>query len=111
MKRERNFHIADIDCIITIEIAKAQKEVFAWLDDSIDLVSEDDCFEILYKDGSVDIIDSDYDGHRIRRNNIASMVYSNPSTYIVYGNFEMNEFGCVYASFAEVLPEFNVEEI
>lgn len=109
MKRERNFHIADIDCVITIEIAKAQKEVFEWLDGCLDF--SDDCFEILYKDGSIDIIDSDYDGHRVRRNNIASMVYSNPCTYIVYGNFEMNEFGCVSASFNESLPEFNVEEI
>lgn len=34
-----------------------------------------DCFYILYKDGTYDCINEEYDGHKIKRINIASIVY------------------------------------
>lgn len=100
-KEIRTFHIADVDCNIEIEIMSTTKDVFDWLDQYIENLgydffdASDESFQILYKDGTTEYIDSSYDGHKIRRQNIQSMVYNNPCTYIVYGTYEVNEFGVV----------------
>ena len=100
----RNFRIKDIDCGSTIEIVNTQKEALSWMDEYIENLgydwfeASDDTFEILYKDGKHDYINEEYDGHRIRRNNIASIVYNNACTAIVYGGFKINEYGVVTAS-------------
>lgn len=39
------------------------------------------------------------------------MVYSNPCTYVVYGNFEMNEFGVVSTAVKEKIDNTNITEI
>lgn len=102
MRKEiRTFHIEDVDCTIEIEIMSATKDIFGWLDQYIDNLkydwfdATDESFQILYKDDTTEYIDSSYDGHKIRRQNIKSMVYNNPCTYIVYGDYEINEYGVV----------------
>lgn len=102
MRKEiRTFHIEDVDCTIEIEIMSTQKDVFDWLDQYIENLkydwfdATDESFQIFYKDGTTEYIDSSYDGHKIRRQNIKSMVYNNPCTYIVYGEYEVNEYGVV----------------
>lgn len=66
---------------------------------------------ILYKDGTEDHVDVYYDGHKIKRKNIASIVYANENTYIVYGNFEINEYGIVTTSFDERIASQNIVEV
>ncbi len=102
MRKEiKTFHIEDTDCTIEIEIMSTQKDIFDWLDQYIENLkydwfdAADESFQILYKDGTTEYIDSSYDGHKIRRQNIKSMVYNNPCTYIVYGDYEVNEYGVV----------------
>lgn len=115
MKKDRIFLIQDINCEVIVEVAKTQKEIFDWLDNYTENLeydwfdASDDCFHILYKDGSYDCIDTNYDGHKIKRNNIASMVYDNPCTSIVYGNFAINEYGVVTTSFEEIIDTNIIE--
>ena len=117
MKETRTFRIRDIDCESIVEVARTQKEVLSWLDEYIENLAydwfeaSDDTFEILYKDGTEDYINEEYDGHKIRRNNIASMVYNNACTAIVYGGFKINEYGVVTASKGIEVAEENIEEI
>ena len=114
--RNRKFLIKDIDHVIEVNEC-SRKEIFAWLDDFVenlmvyDIADEDSVFEILYRDGLEDRIDMEYDGHKIKRYNIYSMVYSNPMDYCVYGPFEMNEYGVVHPSFEEEIDDTNIEEI
>ena len=118
MKREKDrvFNIIDIDSNITVEIAKTRKEIFIWMDEFIenleyDWFDCDDVFMILYDNGTTDYIDIAYDGHKIKRQHISSMVYSNDCTYIVFGNFAMNEYGVVTTSFEEKIADFNIKEV
>ena len=117
MTTDRIFKILDIDCQVVVEIEKTQKEMFSWLDEYIDNLpydwfdASDETFEILYKDGTVDIIDQEYDGHKIRRNNIKSFCYNNACSAIVYGAFEINEYGVVYASDVEKIASENIVEV
>lgn len=116
MKKDRVFLIQDINCKTYVEIV-SRKEVLSWLDNYIDNIIYDwfdgteDCFQILYKDGSTDYIYEDYDGHKVKRQNIASIVYNNPETSIVYGNFEINEYGVVTPAFEEKIADINIIEI
>lgn len=122
MKNNRYFYMEDIDCVVTVEYA-SRKELLELLDNHIDNVrtynemiangnpnacyyeNNDDVFEILYKDGTTDYINDEYDGHKIRRQNIASIVYCNYSTYMVYGNFEMSENGVASPAFEDAIDE------
>lgn len=116
-KNARIFKVEDIDAEIIVEFAKNPKEVFGWLDEYVEnlqydwFFASDEYFDILYDDGTEDRIDEEYDGHKIRRQHIASMLYQNPCTYIVYGNFEMNEYGVCYTAFEEKIAEENITEI
>lgn len=114
--KNRYFFINDIATTVVVEFVKTQKEIFGWLDDLVDNLSHDwfstdDTFCILYKDGTEDRIDADYDGHKIKKKNIASIVYSNDCSYIVYGHFEMNDYGVVYPAFTEKVDIENITEI
>lgn len=100
MRKEIIEHrIADLDCIIEIEVMTSTKDIFDWLNQYIENLAydwfdaTDESFEILYKDGTSDYIASDYDGHKIRKQGIKSMLYNNPCTYMVYGEYEINEYG------------------
>lgn len=117
MKKDRKFLVEDIACEILVEVASTQKEVFGWMDQYVEnfendwFDASDESFTILYRDGTTDYIDIDYDGHKIKRKNIASIVYNNPSSYIIYGNFEINEYGVVTVSADEVIAEENIKEV
>ena len=122
MKDNRYFYMEDIDCVVTVEYA-SRKELLELLDNHIECCkrhgemvangnpdakfwySSEEVFMILYKDGTTDYIDGNYDGHKIRRQHIASIVECNSSTYMVYGNFEMIETGSVYPAFEDVIDE------
>lgn len=116
MKR-RTFLIKDIDSEIIVEPVKTRKEIFDWMDEYIENFDFewfdpcDDSFSILYKDGSMDFVDDGYDGHKVKKQNIASMVYSNACSYIVFGNFEMNEYGVVTPNETEIIDNTNIIEI
>lgn len=105
MRKEiKKHYIADVDCTIEVEIMSKAKDVLDWMDEYIENLqydwfdSSDDSFEILYKDGTIEYVDSEYDGHKIKRQNIKSIVYNNPEDYIVYGEYEMNEFGVAHTA-------------
>ena len=112
----RTFRIIDIDCESIVEIVKTQKEALSWMDEYLENLpydwfeASDDTFEILYKDGTTDYINEEYDGHRIRRNNIDSIVYNNACTAIVYGGFKINEYGVVTASKEVDIAKDNIAE-
>ena len=116
MKKDRRFLIKDIDCEVLVEVM-SRKEVLEWMDEYLENLpyewfdGSNDCFHILYKDGSCDFINEEYDGHKIKRQNIASIVYDNACTSIVYGNFEMNKYGVVTTAFEEKIEEEKIVEI
>lgn len=116
MKKDRIFLIKDIDCKVLVEVM-SRKEVLEWMDEYLENLpyewfdGSEDCFQILYKDGSCDYINEEYDGHKIKRQNIVSIVYDNACTSIVYGNFEINEYGVITTAFEEKIAEENVIEI
>lgn len=113
--KSKTFHIQDIDSDIIVEEC-TRKELLSWLDDYVDNFDyewfdpSDQAFSILYTDGSYDIVGEGYDGHHIKRTGIASIVYDNPSTSMVYGNYEINEYGVVSPAFqTEIHP--NIVEV
>lgn len=104
MRKEiRKHFVKDVECQIEIEIMSKTKDIFDWLDEYVENLEyewfdgSDDSFEIIYKDGTVEYIDNSYDGHKIKRRNIKSMLYNNPCTYMVYGDYEINEYGVAHA--------------
>ena len=116
-KSERHFMIQDINCISIVEIVSKTKDIFDWLDNYIDNLrydwfeSSDESFSILYKDGTQDYIDENQEGHKIKKQNIQSMIYNNPCTSMVYGTFEINEYGVVTTSVIEKINNVNIKEI
>lgn len=112
----RRFLIQDIDCVMTIETT-TRKELLSYLNGYLDIFGCQyhdpslEVFRILYKDGTFDYIDEEYDGHKIKRQNIAAIVYDNPEDSIVFGNFEINDCGVVSPSFEEQIADDNIVEI
>lgn len=115
--KTRTFKIVDIDCESIIEVSPTRKEVFEWMEEYIDNLQydwfdgSDDSFAILYDDGTEDYINEEYDGHKIRKQHIVSMVYNNACTAIVYGGFAINEYGVVTTSREVVIAAKNIVEI
>ena len=119
MKR-RYFYLKDLGCTTKIEEI-SRKEMLAWLDYYVQCVlennyyktnmydTEDDSFEILYKDGKTDYIDNEYDGHKIKRINIVSIVNCNAESSVTYGNFSINNSGVVHASTEKLIDDGVVE--
>lgn len=112
----RNFHIEDVDCTVMVELT-TRKDILGYVDELIENIEYgydmvDYACTILYNDGSYDYInENDYDGHHVKRTNIASIVYDNPCTSIVFGNFELNEYGVVTPSFETKIAEENIKEV
>ena len=112
----RTFLIQDIDCKIIVELT-TRKNILSYLDEYLENIGYDffdpcdDNFVILYKNGSLDYINSDYDGHKIKRQHIASMVYTSAYSDMVFGNFELNEYGVVIPSFEEIIADNNIVEL
>ena len=113
--KTRTFLVKDIDCEMIIE-ETTRKEVLDWMDDYIEnsvydwFDGSDNAFLILYKDGTTDFINEEYDGHKVRKTNIASIVYDNCCTSIVFGNYEINEYGVVTPSFEMAIATDNIIE-
>lgn len=100
----RKYHIIDLDCDIEVE-ETTRKEILSYLDEYLENLEygydmSDFAFHILYTNGNtVSIVDNDYtDAHQIRRQNILSMVYDNPSTSMTFGPYSINEYGVVTPS-------------
>lgn len=112
--KHKTYHIIDIDMDIIVE-ETTRKEVFSYIDEYLENLQydwfdpSDDAFHILYADGTYDDIDQNYDGHRIRKQNIVSMVYDNPGTSVVYGPYEINYYGVVTPSTVTDIDESNIE--
>ena len=117
MVKRRYFLIKDINEKVIIEVLDRQKDIFDYVDEYIENMSYewfypyDDTFKILYKDGKEDVINADYDGHKIKRKGVLSMVYDNACTSVVYGNFAINEYGVVNPSATEEVAFENIAEI
>lgn len=112
--KNRYFYIPDIDAVETVEI-DSRKNLLSIVDEAIESINngmwEDaGVISILYKDGSFEYIDEEYDGHKIRKINIVSIVWANPETYCVYGGFEVNEWGVVTASATEAIHQ-DIKEV
>lgn len=115
-RKTREFLMEDLGCKIIVEVT-TRKEILSWMDEFIEnneyeWFESDDSFSILYKDGTEDYITQNfYDGHKVKRQNIESIVYSNDCTYMVFGNFEINAEGIVTTSFDEVIANENIKEV
>jgi hypothetical protein len=114
--KTRTFKIIDIDCESIVEF-DTRKHLLRDLDYYIENVQDGYCdcsyesYEILYDDGTTDYINEEYDGHKIKKQHIVSIVQTNECTCIVFGNFEMNGYGIVYASFEEKIADENIVEL
>lgn len=112
----RRFLIKDIDVMMTVEVT-TRKEVLSYLDQYLENFQYEyydpslDCFRIFYKDGTMEYVDENYDGHKIKRQHIAAIVYDNPEDSIVFGNFEINDCGVVSPLFEEQIADDNIVEI
>ena len=124
--KERIFHIRDVDCYIAIEVMSKQKDILELMDEHIDNIQfakslnddsqfgrfvSDDVFMILYKDGKSEYIDSAYDGHKVKRTGIVSIVCNGDYGAMVYGAFEINEFGVVTTAEKETIADHNIKEV
>ena len=115
--KERIFKIEDINCEAIVEVVSTQKDILDYMDEYIENMNydwfdgSDDSYMILYKDGSEEYIHEDFDGHKIKRKGIVSIVNNNPCTAVVYGNFAINEYGVVTPSFEEEIAENNIKEV
>lgn len=122
MLNTRYFFINDIQTTSIVEF-ETRKELLSYLDCYLDnhetlkeypnsyINLEDESYAILYKDGTIDIIDEEYDGHKVKRQNIVSIVYTNACTSMVYGPFEINEYGVVTVSDKIIIDNTNLVEI
>lgn len=101
--KSRHFLITDIDEKMIVE-ETTRKDILGYIDEHLENIEygndmSDYAFRILYKDGSTDEVSgNDYDGHKIKRINILSIVVDNPCTSITYGNYSINKYGVVNPS-------------
>ena len=109
------YRIKDEDFELIVE-ETTRKELLSYLDEYLENLESgfdmsDFAFHILYNTGdTVSIIDTDYDGQPIRRQNILSMVYDNPCTSITYGPYAINAYGVVTPSVNMEIDD-NIEEV
>lgn len=116
--KTRTFLIKDLDCEAIVEF-DTRKHLLENIEYYIDNLKydwfdgSDTSYYIIYKDGTSENICEDYDGHKIRKQKILSIVENNPCTSVVYGAFEMNEYGVVTVSEDGItrISEENIEEI
>lgn len=107
--------IKDIDCELIVE-ETTRKELLSYLDEYLENLESgfdmsDFAFHILYNTGdTISIVDNDYDGQPIRRQNILSMVYDNPNTSVTYGSYTINAYGVVTPSTNMEIDD-NIEEV
>lgn len=104
------FHIDDVD--IDIEVIETTRiNVLDYIDNLVEMINENNKLGndaryyydtsdmnavIMYKDGSIEFInENDYDGHKIKRINIESMLYEDGWVSYVFGRYEVNDAGVV----------------
>lgn len=105
----KEFPVKDMDVCVTVIEVDRQKDILCVLDELIENdeyfrnderyvnynVFMDEAFFILYKDGSYySNVDGDVEGI-YKKKNIKGIHYSNPEDSQVYGEYEVNEWGCV----------------
>lgn len=115
-RKVKTYLIKDLDCEIIVE-ETTRKEILSYLDEYLENLEDgydmsDFAFHILYTNGNaVSIVDNDdTDAHQIRRQNILSMVYDNPSTSMTFGPYSINEYGVVTPS-TEMSIDPNIVEV
>ena len=92
MSRPRYFLISDINEKMLV-VETTRKDILGYIDEHLENIEYrydmcDYSFRILYKDGSIDNVSgNDYDGHKIKRINILSVVVDNPCNSVTYGNY------------------------
>jgi hypothetical protein len=113
--KSRCFLIADIDTKMIVE-ETTRKDIIGYIEEYLENIEygndmSDYAFRILYKDGSTDeVFGNDYNGHKIKRINILSIVVDNPCTSITYGNYRINQYGVVNPS-SEMEIDNNIIEV
>ena len=118
----RYFLIKDLDCKIIVE-ETSRKDILRDLDYYIEAINDakenpnsnvyigdEEVFSILYADGSEDRVDYEYDGHRVKRTGIVSVVYDNPESSVVFGPYQINDSGVVTPAF-ETRIDANIKEV
>lgn len=114
MKR-RAFLITDINEQIVVEEI-TRKDALSYIDEHLENIGynndmSDYAFRILYKNGDIDCVaGNDYDGHKISRINIESIAIDNPCTSMVYGNYQINQYGVVNPAL-EMQIDGNIKEL
>lgn len=114
----RYFKINDVGCVSQVSISSTIKEIFDYMNEYLENIKSvkgfdpsDDSFDILYKDGTTDCVNSDYDGHHIRKRGIASLVWTNACDSVVYGGWAINEHGVVIPSETVQIANYGITEI
>ena len=113
--KSRYFLIKDIDEKIIVE-ETTLKDIIGYIEEYLENIEywndmSDYAFRILYKDGSTDEVSgNDYNGHKIKRINILSIVVDNACTSITYGNYRINQYGVVNPS-SEMEIDNNIIEV
>lgn len=101
--------IEGLDINITVWECKTQKEILDYLDEALENEEiwlsgenphvcnpfEDDAFYILYNDGAVYIKLDGVEEGVYKKKNIKAIVWNNPEDTMVYGDYEVNEYGVV----------------
>ena len=105
MIRVKEYEINDMDGITsTVEECSTQKEILNLLDEMLDNVNngydwnyefENDSFYIEYNDGTSYYAGEYEDLGTYRKKNIHRIIYTNACTTMVYGDYEVNEYGVV----------------
>ena len=113
--KTKTFLIKDLDCEMIVE-ETTRKEILDYMNEYIENLSydwfdgSDDFFSILYKDGSSDCVNEEYDGHKVKKTNIQAIVYDNPCTSMTFGHYSINEYGVVSPDF-ETMIDSNIKEV
>lgn len=106
---KKEYPIKDMDGLTaTVWECKTQKEILVWLDEALkmeklwiegnNLISnpfEDDAYYILYNDGSTYIKMDGIEEGIYKKKNIKAIVFNNANDTMVYGEYEINEYGIV----------------
>lgn len=114
-KEDSIYKIVDLDVNIIVEHF-SRKYLLSSIDDYIENIQygyedADTTYSILYADGTTDYIDSEYDGHKIRKINIVSIIENNSCTSIVFGGYEINDCGVVSTSDKISIDTSNIVQI
>lgn len=114
-RADRTFKIIDLDCDIIVEHF-TRKYMLGCIEDYIEnlqlgYADIDTSYTIEYADGTYDFVNEEYDGHKIKKQNIVSIVEDNACTSAVFGNYSINECGVVSTSREMDINTENIEEI